>query len=291
VANVATSWRARYAVDNTYRTTPPDGVLPPGGALILRPTRRPDTPSQVVFWNHGVGANADQVMTSNTANQSFLLGAARLCDAGMTVISLDGGTPDAAVNLTPTGGAIHWGNPYHYVPHVRSWVQWCRTQPDLAANKVAIIGASMGGYGALSYAKHHREDVGCVITDAGVASIIRFRQRVLDTWPTYNPVILPPTWGIAEAWGVTDNTGAGYAGSGKLPADANLIGGYLDGLPLLSYYSTDDPTADESWMRDLHADVGPSAVMVATGAFQHQPPPGGQFDADRTVSFIRRFTQ
>src|SRR6478609_8051596 len=126
-----------------------------------------------MFHLHGTGANAAQ--TIDVTNAQGVTGAnqvayGRMANAGFYVVGITGGLYAAgSSNVGPDWGQYAWGN-----PNVTAMLEAQRRRlaawGDVYADKVVLVGDSMGGYAALQYAATYPERVSCVVMNSGVAS-------------------------------------------------------------------------------------------------------------------------
>jgi dipeptidyl aminopeptidase/acylaminoacyl peptidase len=63
------------------------------------------------------------------------------------------------------------------VKDIGSLLDWIRTQPDLDSSRVAIQGASYGGYLALSVATRYSDRVRGVVSESGISNLASFIER------------------------------------------------------------------------------------------------------------------
>jgi dipeptidyl aminopeptidase/acylaminoacyl peptidase len=73
-------------------------------------------------------------------------------------------------------------NRLNAVEDVGALLDWIQTQPDLDANRIGVIGASFGGYMALSTLANYSDKITCGIDAFGVSNIATLLENSLDSY-------------------------------------------------------------------------------------------------------------
>jgi dipeptidyl aminopeptidase/acylaminoacyl peptidase len=66
------------------------------------------------------------------------------------------------------------------VRDIGALLDWIETQPDLDASRVAVYGASYGGYMALASAVHYSDRLSAVIDNVGISNFVTFLENTQD---------------------------------------------------------------------------------------------------------------
>lgn len=66
------------------------------------------------------------------------------------------------------------------VRDIGSLLDWIATQPDLDADRVAVIGGSYGGYMVLACAVHYSDRINAVVDIVGISSFVTFLENTQD---------------------------------------------------------------------------------------------------------------
>lgn len=72
-------------------------------------------------------------------------------------------------------------NRLNAVKDVGALLDWIQTQPDLDDNRIGVIGASFGGYMALSTLANYSDKIACGIDAFGVSNIVTLLENSSDT--------------------------------------------------------------------------------------------------------------
>jgi pimeloyl-ACP methyl ester carboxylesterase len=197
--------------------------------------RVPRRGSRGVLLCHGAGYGVDEWYDLATNPASVAIAAA-LASAGLTCLASDFGQGT-------------WGNATG-VARLDAGATYLKTLPNVAQDKVLILGVSMGNQNAVQYAINHPTNVAAVVGIMGVSSVNDFYVNNRGTGRT----------GIENAWGVTYPT--------PLPAqaDTSLNNNWLPavGIPYRNYHSTADTTVPAVTVDDLAAKLGGESVVVST---------------------------
>ena len=66
------------------------------------------------------------------------------------------------------------------VKDIRAFLDWIKTQPDLDADRIAVIGGSYGGYMSLACMEHYNDLLRCGIDIVGISNFISFLKNTQD---------------------------------------------------------------------------------------------------------------
>lgn len=197
------------------------GETPSGASwTALTPDDATGTP---VIYLHGATQHDDQIIDDE--NYPFVadLGE-RLVEAGHPVLAVDQGDT--------------WGN--------AAALAVISEAADRFEVPVVVIGGSMGGGAALSWAAAEPERVACV---AGIVPVSDLRQIVAD-----NPSNLAVSVEGAHPDGVSESNPLELA-----------EGGRLDGLRYRAWFGTDDEVVDPATVEAVAAAIGVTASAVPVG--------------------------
>ncbi len=120
------------------------GAIDPTVLVVLPSTYRPDDPRPVVFLLHGVG-DTFETWVKRTDVETFA------ADQGAIIVMPDGGSGDEA------GWYSNWvdGSRSWETFHTATLVRWVDESFATRVGQRAVVGASMGGFGAVYYAAAH----------------------------------------------------------------------------------------------------------------------------------------
>jgi dipeptidyl aminopeptidase/acylaminoacyl peptidase len=66
------------------------------------------------------------------------------------------------------------------VKDIAAFIDWIKRQPDLDADRIAVIGGSYGGYMSLACMEHYHDQLRCGIDIVGISNFISFLKNTQD---------------------------------------------------------------------------------------------------------------
>lgn len=145
-------------------------------------------------------------------------------------------------------GGQTWANDTAMTRIDAAWAVLKARFPTMRADKVCLVGASMGGALAARYSQLNPTKVAAVVGLIPLWDLAAF----------YTGNVGGTQAEVAAAWGVS--TGA------ALPASADIAGnaGLAAGIPHLAGYSTVDTTVSPAWVLTYTQRVGGTAIVTDT---------------------------
>lgn len=148
-------------------------------------------------------------------------------------------------------GGQAWGNP-EAMDMIDDAITYMGAKAGTSISQVLLIGASMGGYTALRYAKMNPSKVAAVVGMIPLTNMTYFYQNIGGTSDDE----------IAGAWGVT--------APADLPSASQVqeVASSFD-MPIRLYYSSTDALIRPSDTTSFAAAVGPNATAINVGTHGH----------------------
>lgn len=223
-------------------------------AWLVQPTHMPPSGSPLIIYCHGAGFwTAFPTVPDIVSTRMETLG--KLSDLGCTILMPALGTPGAL-----TGPAtINCFGSYYATARIEAWRVYMKsTYPEVLADKIALLGDSMGNYSGLGYARDYGSKVLAVAAYSPFCDVDTMRS-------TDN--------GISEAI----NAAWGLALGDPTPTDLNLLTHpNTVGVPWRGYVTTDDTTIAASGVLSvasvaaMAAHTGGAYMTVGTGGHDIQ---------------------
>jgi len=205
---------------------------------------------------HGAGFGVDE-WYDTTVNPHSVMIAAALASAGFTCFASDFGMGT-------------WGNATG-VARLDAGATFLKSLPNVAQDKVMLLGVSMGNQNAVQYAINHPNNVAAIAAIEGVSSITDIYNN--DRGGNRN--------GIQNAWQVA------FPAALPAQADTSLNNNWVpaQGIPYKVYYSTADTVVLPNTVTDLAAKLGGTAEIIST-TLDHSDANVGQVPIDDLIAFL-----
>lgn len=233
------------------------GKATAGDKDALYTPRVPLKGARGVLLCHGAGVGVDE-WYDTAVNPSSVKIAAALAAAGFTCFASDFGMGT-------------WGNATG-VARLDAGATFLKSLPNVAQDKVLLVGVSMGNQNAVQYAIAHPANVAAIAGIEPVSSITDIYAN--DRGSNRN--------GIQNAWGVA------YPTALPATADTSLNNNWLPArdIPYKAYYSTADTVVLPATVTDLATKLNGVASIIST-TLNHSDANVGQVPIDDLIAFLK----
>lgn len=226
--------------------------------VVLLPLMKPRAPGRAVLYAHQNGANANTVRASNQPYFEVIPN-----QLGVPLVACDDGGPST------------WGNDASQTSRTNlfNWAtDLSNNRLGVLTDKVVLMGGSMGCQVNAIWAKNNLAKVSAIVNVIGIPNVEAARAE------NRNGV----AQGLVET-AYVDNAGWQAARATHNPLE---FASQLAGIPILDFYSENDPFSTPAEHAALAAAVGPSMTTVSMGAVGHT---FFGLDVERLRDFIRSY--